>query len=85
MFLEAFERETGRKLVPWQKKQYALLTWAPVTFGILAEAPGVANTQHTSHLQHTLQQLQLSSEISRAVQILYFTSERTWFISAICI
>lgn len=52
MFLEAFERETGRKLVPWQKKQYALLTWAPVTFGILAEAPGAANTQHTSHLQH---------------------------------
>lgn len=52
MFVEAFESKTGRKLVPWQKKQHVLLTWAPVTFGILAEAPGVANTWHTSHLQH---------------------------------
>lgn len=52
MFLEAFVSEKVRKLVPWQKKQPALLPWVPVTFGILAEARGAGNTWHTSHLQH---------------------------------
>lgn len=45
-------------------------------------------THGTPVISNTLpsvQQPQLSAEISRAAQILYFTSERTWFISVICI
>lgn len=43
------------------------------------------STPVISNMLPSLQQPELSAQISRAAQILCFTSERTWFISAICI